>query len=64
MKLDELVEQLRETTNPLCIEAANALVQLNQKYQELGRSYDTMSADLLKLYDAYRKEEYSKNWKD
>ena len=64
MKLEELVNQLKATTDPLCHEAADMLVQLYERYQELGRSYDAMSADIVKLYEAYREEKRSKDGKD
>lgn len=35
--------------------AADELEKLDQKYQELGRSYDVMSSDLLKLLDENKK---------
>lgn len=40
---------LRNRQEELCSIAADELESLDKKYQELGRSYDTMSADLLKL---------------
>ena len=49
MKKDVLVHLLRNRQEELCSIAADELEALDSKYQELGRSYDTMSADLLKL---------------
>ena len=49
MKLDVLIQLLRNRQEELCSIAADELEKLNTKYQELGRSYDAMSTDLLKL---------------
>ncbi len=49
MKLEVLIQILRNRREELCSIAADELEKLNGKYQELGRSYDAMSEDLLKL---------------
>lgn len=58
-KVKDLIEELRERHDGLCKEAADQLELLQKKYDELGRSYDAMQKDLLKIYDSYR--EYLKN---
>ncbi len=49
MKIEVLVQMLRNRQEELCSIAADELESLEKKYQELGRSYDAMSTDLLKL---------------
>ena len=51
MKLEVLIQSLRNQNEQLCSIAADELEKLDKKYQELGRSYDAMSSDLLKLID-------------
>ena len=58
-KMKDLIEKLRERNDDLCKEAADQLELLQKKYDELGRSYDAMQKDLLKIYDSYR--EHLKN---
>ena len=57
--MKDLIEELRERNDDLCKEAADQLELLQKKYDELGRSYDAMQKDLLKIYDSYR--EHLKN---
>lgn len=49
MKIEVLIQMLRNRQEELCSKAADELENLGKKYQELGRSYDSMSTDLLKL---------------
>ena len=49
MKIDVLIQMLRNRQEELCSIVADELENLDKKYQELGRSYDAMSNDLLKL---------------
>jgi len=49
MTLSDLVIALKSRDDALCRAAAAELTNLNKKYQELGRAYDAMSDDLLKL---------------
>lgn len=55
MNLEVLIQSLRNRDEQLCSLAADELEKLDKKYQELGRSYDAMSSDLLKLLDENRK---------
>lgn len=51
MNLEVLIQSLRNRNEELCSLAANELEKMDMKYRELGRSYDAMSSDLLKLID-------------
>ena len=55
MNLEVLIQSLRNRKEQLCSLAADELEKLDKKYQELGRSYDAMSSDLLKLIDENKK---------
>ena len=55
MNLEVLIQSLRNRDEQLCSLAADELEKLDKKYQELGRSYDAMSSDLLKQLDENRK---------
>ena len=55
MNLEVLIQSLRNRGEQLCSLAADELEKLDKKYQELGRSYDAMSSDLLKLIDENKK---------
>ena len=55
MNVEVVIAHLRQLDDPICAEAADMIIDLNKRYQELGRSFDAMSADLLKLYEAYGK---------
>lgn len=55
MKLDVLIQMLRNKQEELCSIAADELEKLDKKYQEIGRSYDAMSSDLLKLIEENRR---------
>ena len=47
--MKDLIEKLREQNTGLCKETADQLELLQKKYDELGRSYDAMQKDLLKI---------------
>ena len=49
MTIAELIHALNSRDDALCHTAAAELTNLTKKYEELGRSYDAMSADLIKL---------------
>ena len=51
MKLDVLIQLLRNRQEELCTIAADEMEKLNTKYQELGRSYDAMSQVLVILVE-------------
>ena len=50
-----LIQLLRNRQEELCSIAVDELEKLDKKYQELGRSYDAMSNDLLKLLTENKK---------
>lgn len=54
MNFDVLVQSLRNRDEALCIAAADELERLNTKYDELGRAYDAMSADNVRLVEENR----------
>ncbi len=55
MNLEVLIQSLRNRNEELCSLAANELEKMDMKYRELGRSYDAMSSDLMKLIDENKK---------
>ena len=54
MNFEILVQSLRNRDEQLCTVAADELERLNTKYDELGRAYDAMSADLIRLVEENR----------
>ncbi len=54
MNFDVLIQSLRNRDEALCIAAADELERLNTKYDELGRAYDAMSADVVRLFEENR----------
>lgn len=54
MNYDLLVQSLRDRDDSLCTEAADELDRLNKKYDEVGRAYDAMSADIVRLVEDNR----------
>ena len=54
-KIEEITSRLNQQNDPVCKEAADLIIEMDKRYRELGRSYDAMSSDLLKLYEEYRK---------
>ena len=54
MNFEILIQSLRNRDDQLCSAAADELERLNSKYDELGRAYDAMSADVLRLVDENR----------
>ena len=54
MTITELIHALNSRDDTLCRAAAAELTNLTKKYKELGRSYDAMSADLIKLLNENR----------
>ena len=54
MNFEILIQSLRNRYDQLCSAAADELERLNTKYDELGRAYDAMSADVLRLVEENR----------
>lgn len=57
MNFDVLIQSLRNRDEALCTATAYELERLSTKYDELGRAYDAMSADVVRLVD--RESHYS-----
>ena len=53
MNFDVLIQSLRNRDDQLC-SAADELERLYGKYDELGRAYDAMSADVVRLVEENR----------
>ncbi len=51
MKTKELIQRLRDKDDQLCFLAEVEREKLLRRYEELGRSYDAMSNDLLCLFE-------------
>ncbi len=51
----DLIEQLRNKGDELCVRAADEIEALSSKLCELGQAYDSMSKDLIGLYNENRK---------
>lgn len=54
MNFDVLIQSLRNRDEALCTAAADELERLNTKFDELGRAYDAMSADVVRLVEENR----------
>ncbi len=54
MNFEILIQSLRNRDDLLCSAAADELERLNTKYDELGRAYDAMSADIVRLVEENR----------
>ena len=59
MNFEILIQSLRNRDDQLCSAAADELERLNSKYDELGRAYDAMSADIVRLVDYILERESS-----
>ena len=54
MNFEILIQSLRNRDDQLCSAAADELERLNTKFDELGRAYDAMSADVVRLVEENR----------